>query len=430
MLLTHVRLGIALLTAGMLFLAIQPLPAADWPQYRGPDTAGISLEELHDRWPAAGPPVLWKVPTRNGFSSFAVSGDKVFTQVNREVDGRPRELLVALDAATGRELWSQDVGVGTYQQGGDAGAPDNRGGDGPRSTPAVSEGRVYVLNQDIVLFCVEAATGQLLWQRDVLREHGGRNIPWKSGASPVVEGKLVFVAGGGRGAAFLAFDKATGQLAWKTGNDAPTQATPALATLHGVRQIIFFAQSGLVSLAVADGRELWRFPFPFRTATAASPVVEGTTVFCTAGYEIGGAACRIVKRDGGLAAEQLWRSSGNKDVASLWGTPVPHRGHLYGMISFKQFGRGPLKCVDLATGRVRWQQPGFGAGQVILARDKLVALADDGRLVILQATPEGYRELATSKVLQGKCWSSPALAHGRLYVRSTAEGACLDVAAR
>jgi len=354
----------------------------------------------------------------------------VFTQVNREVEGKPRELLVALEAATGKELWSQDVGAGTYQEGGDSGTPDNRGGDGPRSTPTISDGKVYVLNQDIVLFCVEAATGKLLWQHDVIKEHAGRNIAWRSGASPVVEGRLVFVGGGGPGATFLAFDKVTGDVVWKTGDDAITQATPVPATIHGVRQVIFFAKSGLVSLAPKDGKELWRFPFAFRTATAASPVVAGDTVFCTAGYEIGGAACRIVKRDGGFAAEQLWKIGGNKDVASLWGTPVQHSGHLYGMISFKQFGRGSLKCIELATGKVKWEQPGFGAGQVILAQDKLVALADDGRLVIVEASPVAYRQLAGSKVLQGKCWSTPALTKGRLYLRSTKEGACLDVTGR
>jgi outer membrane protein assembly factor BamB len=116
-------------------------------------------------------------------------------------------------------------------------------------------------------------------------------------------------------------------------------------------------------------------------------------------------------------------------VASLWSTPVQKDGFLFGMISFKRFGSGPLKCVDLKTGAVRWEQPGFGAGQVILAGKYLVALADDGQLVVVEAVPEAYKELARFKAVAGKCWSTPALSNGRVYVRSTKEGACFDLAA-
>ena len=100
------------------------------------------------------------------------------------------------------------------------------------------------------------------------------------------------------------------------------------------------------------------------------------------------------------------------------------------MFSFKEFGKGPLKCVELATGKIKWEQPGFGAGNVILVKDKLAALTDDGRVVIVEATPKAYKELAQAKVIEGKCWSTPAWSDGRLYVRSTKEGACLDLARR
>ena len=121
-------------------------------------------------------------------------------------------------------------------------------------------------------------------------------------------------------------------------------------------------------------------------------------------------------------------SRGNQPVANHWSTPVYHRGHLYGMFSFKEYGSGPLKCVELATGKVKWEQPNFGAGNVILAGDTVLALSDAGELVTVEPNPATYREISRAKVVTGKCWSTPTLANGRIYVRSTREGVCLDAA--
>ena len=192
--------------------------------------------------------------------------------------------------------------------------------------------------------------------------------------------------------------------------------------------MIFFLQSGLLAVAADDGRALWRFPFPYRVSTAITPVVSGNIVYCSAGYDVGGGACRIVRHGEQFTAKELWRIPGNKQVPSHWSTPVAKDGYLYGMFSFKKYGTGPLKCVKLANGKVHWEHPGFGAGNVILVGEKLLALADDGQLVVVAATPKAYKELARAKVLTGKCWSTPALADGRIYVRSSKEGACLEAA--
>jgi outer membrane protein assembly factor BamB len=420
------RIGLFLTaTSCTLFLLQQAGRAADWPQYRGPDQTGISAESVNLSWPADGPKLVWKIPTKNGFSSFAISGGKVCTQVNREIDGEKREVCVALDAATGKELWAVDVGVGKYDSGGDSGTPDNRGGDGPRSTPTISEGKVYVLTQDLVVRCLDAETGKQVWIRDLVKQHAGRNIGWKSAASPVVDGDRVFLGGGGRGQSLLALDKKTGEVLWKDHDETITHSTPVATTIHGERQVVFFLKSGLLSVAAKDGKALWRFPFPFNVSTAISPIVSGDVVYCSAGYDVGGGACRIVKDGDQYTAKQLWRISGVKLVANHWSTPVVKDGHLYGMFSFKRFGVGPLKCVELATGKVEWEQPGFGAGNVILVKDKVLALADDGQLVVVEATPKAYQEVARFKAVTGKCWSTPALSDGKIYVRSTKEGACL-----
>jgi outer membrane protein assembly factor BamB len=420
-------LRIAGVAVGFVLMLQQALPSAEWPQYRGPDQTGTSNEKVNLTWPADGPKVAWKIPTKNGFSSFAIAGGKVFTQVNRELDGKPRELCVALDPTSGKELWFADVGIGTYDRGGDTGAPGNSGGDGPRSTPTISDGRVYVFTQNLVLHCLDLQSGKPLWTKDLMKEHAGRNIAWKSAASAAIDGELVFVAGGGAGQSLLAFNKKSGDLVWKGHDETITHSTPLVTTILGERQVIFFLKKGLLSVSAKDGKALWRFPFAFNVSTAITPVASGDIVYCSAGYDVGGGACRIVKEGDGFAAKELYKVAGNKEIANHWSTPVCKDGHLYGMFSFKKFGNGPLKCVELATGKVKWEQPGFGAGNVILVGDKIVALADDGRVVIAEATPESYKEVAQCKAVTGKCWSTPALSDGRLYVRSTKEGACLDV---
>src|SRR3989454_4147486 len=295
-------------------------------------------------------------------------------------------------------------GVGVYDGGGDSGTPDNKGGDGPRSTPTVSAGKVYVFNQLLVLFCLDAESGKVLWTKDLIKEYAGRNISWKNAASPVIDGNLLFVAGGGPGESLLAFNKDTGAVVWKGKDETMTHATPVVATILGVRQVIFFLKSGLASVAEKDGALLWRFPFRFSTSTAASPVVAGDLVYCSAAYGIGGGACRISKHGDSFIASELYK--GNKQIPNHWSTPVVKDGHLYGLFSHKEYGTAPLKCVELATGNVRWSQPGFGQGNVILVGGQILALTDDGRLVVVKATPVAYKEVARAKVLTGKCWTT------------------------
>jgi outer membrane protein assembly factor BamB len=279
-----------------------------------------------------------------------------------------------------------------------------------------------------VLHCLDAATGKSVWKKDLMKEHAGRNIGWKSAASAVVDGNLVFVAGGGPGQSVLAFDKKSGQVVWKALDEKITHATPVAATILGERQVIFHMQSGLVSVAAKDGKALWRFPYKFSVSTAISPVVAGDIVYCSAGYNVGGGACKITKEGDGFKATELY-----KNVAAAtnhWSTPVCKDGCLYGMFSFKEWGTGKLKCVELATGKVKWEQAGFGAGNAILVNDKVVALSDTGDVVLVEAKPEAYKEAARFKAVTGKCWSTPAYCEGRIYVRSTKEGTCLDVAGK
>ena len=412
--------------AGVLASAAQ---ASDWPQFRGPAHDGSSPEKIFTAWPAEGLKQIWKEPMADGFSAISLGGGRAYTLETREVDGAQQEACVALDANTGKELWSVPLGIAKYDGGGDSGAPDNKGGDGPRSTPTFDGGKVYTYSSLMVLKCMDAASGKQIWACDLRKEHEGHNIKWESAASPLIEGDLVFVAGGGPGEALLAFDKKDGHVVWKGQDDMMTQSTPVAATILGVRQVIFLTQKGLVSVVPRTGVVLWRFPFPFRVATGISPVVCGDIVYCSAAYGVGTRACKISKTGDGFAAEQIWSQPGNV-LANHWSTPVYSQGYVFGISGQAKFAKAPLVCVEAATGKIMWTHEGFGPGGCTLVNGCVLVLSDAGDLVLVKASSAEYTEVARSHVLAGKCWNSVSVSNGRLYARSTREGTSLDVSVR
>ncbi|MCX7824295.1 MAG: PQQ-like beta-propeller repeat protein [Verrucomicrobiae bacterium] len=417
--------------AALGLLACALVQAADWPQYRGANHDGICAEKIAENWPPRGPKLLWKVALPGGgFSSFAVAQGKALTLARRPGGSGDQEFCVAFDANTGKELWATPLGPAKYDGGGDTGTKDNRGGDGPRSTPTIDGDHAYVLSAYLALYCLDLTTGKAVWKKDLCAEFGAQNIRWQSAASPLLEGELIFVHCGAPGASLMALRKRDGSAAWKCQDDKMTHATPIIATILDQRQVIFFTQSGLVSVVPETGAELWRYGFPFKVSTAASPVVAGDRVYCSAGYGVGSAGVKIAKAGAKFTATEIWRNEGNV-ICSHWSTPVYHQDHLYGMFSFKEFGTGALKCVDMATGKEKWAQAGFGPGGVLLVNgNKVLALSDTGRMVLVEASPQGYKEIATCQALTGKVWNSPAISNGHIFARSTKEAVCLDVSVK
>ena len=402
--------------------------AGEWNQHRGPFSNNLSDESITSaNWLKSISAVAWKEKTPLGFSSFTTYEGNAFTLVAEEdEDGLMREICIALDLKTGKREWSTHLGIMDYKAGGgNSGASDNKGGDGPRSTPSVLDGKVWAYDSDMSLYCLSAKNGKLIWKVNVLKEYDGINPRWENASSPLIVDDLVIIYGGGEGKSFLAFDKDSGRLKWKTGSELATHATPILTKIHGLDQVIFFCQSGLVSILPKSGKELWRQDFPFKVSTAASPVVAGDLVYCSAGYGVGAGLFRIKKNGSKFSSEQVWRKP--NDVVNHWSTPVYHDGHLYGMFSFKKYGDGPLQCVELRTGRVKWSEDGYGPGNVILSGKHLIALSDKGELSIVEATPSYYKELARKKLITGKCWSTPTLSNGMVLARSTVEAVCLSV---
>jgi outer membrane protein assembly factor BamB len=417
------RGGLGRLVSGWIALGIflgALSQGADWPQYRGPSHDGCSPERILKTWPAGGPRCLWKKSLPDGFGSFAVSQGRLYTSVKRRIDGTPMEVFVALDADTGAELWARAVGAAARE--GISGE-----GDGPRSTPAVDGGFVYVLTAYVSLFCLNASDGSVVWQRDLLQEFGGRGPDFEAAASPLVVGDLVLVNGpaGGTGQKLFGIHKRDGHTVWEGPNAKLTHSTPVVTTLLGVRQALFFTAEGVVSVVPESGQQLWRYSFTVSVPTAIAPVVAGDIVYHSAAYSTGARAAQITKSGTAFRATELWRKRG--ELINVWRTPVYYEGHLYGLYGQDYGVSAPLKCVELATGTEKWSQPGFGAGQVLLVDGTILLLSADGKLILVKPNPTGYTELARCQAVSGKCWNAPALSQGRIYARSTKEGVCLDV---
>ena len=387
--------------------------AQQWNSYRGPNGDGTASTSASLSGKLK---VHWKAPTPLGFSSFSVSRGKAVTLVAKS----GKEVCIALDASSGDLIWQTGLGSNKYDGGGGAGAMGNKGGDGPRSTPNISDGLVYIYDAQMKLFCLSLETGKEIWSQDILNEFGGKNIRWQNAISPVVDDKNVYVAGGGNGKSMLAFDKSSGKLVWKRGNEKMTHATPVLYKTSDGSQIIFFMQSGMIALDPATGKQIWRNEFPYRVSTAASPIPFDRYVYGSAGYGVGAKLFEVE----GDKTKLVWEKPNR--LMNHWSTPVLYKGHLYGMFSFKKYGKGPLECVDPMTGEVKWSERGFGPGNCIVVDDKIVALSDSGELVIAEASPEEYVELSRNKVLDGKCWSMPAIVDGKIFLRSTTEGVCVS----
>jgi outer membrane protein assembly factor BamB len=439
------RTGAAL---GMLLLGQAVALATDWPQYRGPTTDGISPDPIAATWATNSPSfVVWtNMSLTNGFSSFAVSQGRAFTLISKDDgNGNLLEYCVAVDAGTGANIWATPFDNAPWDpsysgDGGDGSAPYNTG-DGPRTTPSVKDGRVIALSGLMHLVCMNFTNGSILWSNDLPSAYGASTIGWQNAASPCLDNDLVFVnlnsSSDNRNlAAFRATD---GGLAWSSQNENVTHTTPTVATIQGVRQVIFATQTGLVSLDRTTGAFLWKFTYPFfaiSTSMGASPVVYSNLVYCTAAYGRGAVAVQVTLSGGNWTATQLWykNNAAGLPYRSIWMSPVCYQGYIYTLAGENStFLTAPLNCIELSTGNLMWTTNNFGMGGLILVNTNLLVLTETGQLVLVQPNPSAYTELARYQAFQfsfsapGKCWNSPAYSNGRIYSRSTRGGISLDV---
>ncbi len=397
----------AALTA-MLVLLAGADAAADWPEFRGPRRDGVSRETgLMSRWPDGGPPELWRVPLGEGYSAIAAVDGRLYTLIARD----DRELAVALDAATGKQLWQVELGKRWKDM----------MGNGPRSTPTVADGVVYALGAHGDLVAIDAVSGEQLWRRDLRESLGARPPTWGVATSPLVEGDLLLLdAGGSEDHSIVALDRATGELVWHAETDKAGYAAPLPVTIDGRRQIVLFTATKVVSVT-PDGRVLWKRPW--KTAydvNAATPIfVPPNRLFLSSGYATGGALLQIEHDGEETALREVWS---NGRMRNQFSSSVYQEGYLYG------FDNATFKCLDATTGEEKWAvREGLGHGSLLLAEGHLYVLGDRGKLMLVEATPEAFRSKGEVEVLDGKCWTMPTLADGRLYLRNEEELVALDV---
>ncbi len=384
---------------------------SDWPQYRGTNHDGVSLDRIMKQWSGSVTSAVWRVTLGQAYSSFAAGQGKAITQVYRN----NKEVCVALSITNGTELWARELETGA----------DYGGYNGPRSTPSLVEDAVYVLTSHLKLLRLSAANGSVVWSNDLKSVYGGDIIGWASAASPLVESNLVYVNLNTGDRALAAFRSSNGSLAWRVENENMTHSTPVVATIHGVRQVIFITWNGLVSINAANGEWLWSHPFSYNgTCLGASPVVCSNVVFITQSYSPSSMAVRIDLADGVWSANPLWDNS----VGMIWMTPVCYGGAIFGPTGNNSDNNTPLVCLDLLTGATRWSYNGFGRGSVLLVNNTLVGLSENGWLRLIRPVTNAFEQIAAFRAFStGSCWNAPAVCDGRLLVRSTTQAACFDL---
>jgi len=384
--------------------------AQDWPQWRGANRDGkASGFTAPEKWPQQ-LAQKWKTTVGTGDSTPALVGDKLYV-FSRQGD---EEVLSCLSAADGKEVW-KDKYTAQAVSGPAARHP------GPRSSPAVAEGKVVTLGVAGVVSCWDT-TGKMLWRKDPFP----KVVPqFFTSTSPIIVDKMVVVHVGGKGkGAIIAFDLANGDEKWRWGAEGPDYGSSALMTVDGVKQIVTLTEKSIVGIAVADGKLLWQRPFPIQgmAYNAATPIIDGQTVIYT-GKGRGAKAVSVAKKGEGFEATDLWS---NPDLAPQFTSPVLKDGLLFGLSD-----KGNLYCLDAKTGKTAWTDTAArdrqGFTSIVDGGSCLVALPSSSEMVVFKPDAKQYQEVAKIKVSDTPIYAHPVLAGNRIFVKDQDSVAMLSV---
>ena len=393
--------------AGALICLTALADGVDWPCWRGSDRNGISPETgLNWQWETNKLPVLWKASVGKGFSSFAVAAGRAYTMGNS--DGT--DTVFCFDAVKGTVLWRHSYPCDPQ--------PLSYEG-GPSSTPAADDGRVYTFSKSGDLLCLDAQNGHVIWQKKFdlwPRLEGDWKNTWRYAGSPLVAGGRLYMSLGQAG---MALDKKDGSVVWQSPAGHPGYSSPVPFSAGPTAALAFFSGHAVIAVEAGTGKRLWDVPWHTEwDMNAADPIIHEGKLFVSSGNNSGCALYDVTVNP----PRELWR---NKNLKTPLNSSVLWKGYLYG------FNDADLSCVEWATGELKWAERGVRRGSLLVADGNLLALSENGKWVVAPASPEGFRPVAQSQVLTGRCWSAPVLSRGLLYVRNAqGEAACLDARAR
>lgn len=415
---------------GTLFLFSAALAlAADWPQWRGPNRDGVSAETgLLKEWPKDGPKLLWQIhDLGSGYSTPAVVGDRLYVISNTGMDD---EHVQALSAADGKTIWSTKIGKVGPNQG--------MNYPGARSTPTVEGDVLYALGSDGDLACLETKTGVIRWHKNLRQDFAGEPGFWAYAESPLVDGEMLICTPGGKQATMAAVNKSNGQTMWKSavpGGDKAGYASPIRVEGGGRTQYVTFVAKGVIGVDAPTGKFLWRYDQTGKgPANIATPVAHDGMIYTSGGRPGAGGLVKLKPSSDGVEAEQVYLERG---LPSNIGGAVKVGEYLYGTGGQDQAKLG-LLCAEFATGKIKWQDKTLGAASVCYADGNLYVHCEDGKVALVEATPEAYRNKgiftppSVPKHPLGamqKAWCYPVVANGKLFIRDLDSMWCYDVGA-
>ena len=405
------------------------LKAEDWLQWRGSGRANLSSETgLYDQWGDDGPPLAWMADGLGaGYASVTVKGDRIYTTGNFD----DSQSAIAIDANDGKIVWKKAITEG---------APKH-GYEGSRTTPTIDGDRLYLVSSDGKIVCLNRESGDEIWSRN-FSDWGGKMMSgWGFSESPLVDGDWVLCTPGGPGGMVVALDKISGKQVWATKlpeygdeegvnskniRDGAGYASIVTSNGAGVKQYVQLVGRGLIGIRAKDGKLLWRYVRVSNgTANIPTAVVDGDLVFTSTAYNTGAACLKLVANGDGVTAEEVyWLDS--KQFQNKHGGMTLVNGYIY---AGHGNGSGLPICLNMKTGEVAWgpeRSEGKGETSLIYADGRIIMRRQDGVVILLEATPEAYREIGTFEPAyqEGKTWAHPTIANGKLYLREQGKLMC------
>lgn len=381
----------------------------DYAQFYGPGrTAKLPGPKLARDWESDPPRQLWRRKVGEGWSSFAIVGDAAVTQEQRG-EG---QVVVRYSLATGEQVWVSADGPSFVT---------TVGGRGPRATPTLVDGVVYSLTANGDLGCRDLETGDVVWRRNVLSDHGAGRPDWGTASSPLVVGEVVIVQLGRNGDGLAGYDRRTGDSLWLAGDSRGTYSSPLLAEVLGRPLVLIVNHTEVAGHDPASGEKLLTVAWPNPTGgerVTMPLMLDSDRMMVSAGYGVGSALFRVEAGRGGMVGLPVWESPRLK---SKFAPMVERQGVVYGL------DEGVLVAIDPETGERLWKRGRYGHGQMILVDDLLLIQAEKGEVVLVEANPGRHVELGRLAALDGKTWNPPALSGNRLVVRNNTEAACYEL---